>query len=351
MPQGAARAAALVLYGLVVLVMRRVEAAGAPAEVAPRPSARAPARPAAARAAALAVYAVLVLSAFTRVYDPLPELPRALVVLLLAAPHVAFGLAFAAAWAPLVPLALALPHALASGRPNALAHDLSPLAVAILAAAAAVLVACGMLVRTAARPGLARLATGTGIVVLALSTVPLLWAGFRDLRPRDESPARPLVVDDRAGLFEVVRLGDAPADVRTALGRGRSSPLEPVAPLGEDVDDVRGPSFIGTPGETHLTMRYPGVVFLVSDGRVYGFLVTADDAETGRGAGVGDNLAVVRREYPRLDCGTAALADGSTFPYCAGDIAPRRHVWFGGDPIRSITVASVSLRADQPAMR
>jgi hypothetical protein len=48
----------------------------------------------------------------------------------------------------------------------------------------------------------------------------------------------------------------------------------------------------------------------------------------------------VHARYARLGCGEAPF-EGGHYPYCGGQIALHRWVWFGRDPVRSITVAAI----------
>ena len=299
------------------------------------------------RALVAAVYVTLAFSVFTSVYDPLPDVPLAAAVALLALPSVGLGLVIGQWWAVALPALLALPWAIRGGDDdNALAYDLSPLDVVGLGAIGAVLAVAGVLAATAerSRPRNAFAVGGAALVAVAL--VPLAWAIFRSLSPVDERPARPLPVDVRAGSAGGAGLGDDTSAVRGAWGAGRASPTAPIAPLGEDFDSLAAPLFIETPGESHAVLRYRGASFLISDGRVYAVVVAARDAETVDGVGVGDSLELARDAYPALDCRTATRPDGRTFPYCTGRIAARRYAWFGDDPIRSITVAATKLAAD-----
>jgi hypothetical protein len=85
------------------------------------------------------------------------------------------------------------------------------------------------------------------------------------------------------------------------------------------------------------------VTFFVCDGRVDGFIVAQNGAHTRQGVAIGDDAKKVKARYPQLTCGESPFERGS-YPYCSGRIAAHRWLWFGRDPIRSITVATVPLR-------
>ena len=210
----------------------------------------------------------------------------------------------------------------------------------MLAAAAAVLVLAGVLLRT----GRFRPPEYVGVALLLLGSVPLLWAGYRQLQPLDE--AGDLPVQEERGSLQGVALNDVRARVVQELGPASSEDPSSIAPLGEDFDAIGGPPFIATPGSSHETLRYPSASVLLSDGRAYGIVVTDDGAETAEGVGVGDNLALAEERYPTLDCGLARLGEYRTFPYCGGRVGPRRWLWFGQDPIRSIVLTSTELGPD-----
>jgi hypothetical protein len=73
--------------------------------------------------------------------------------------------------------------------------------------------------------------------------------------------------------------------------------------------------------------------------------VSASGVVTRKGVGVGSTLADVRRAYPRLRCDTANEGtEYATTDFCAGRIARRRYIWFGNDPVSSITVSEAALR-------
>ena len=299
------------------------------------------------RAAVLAVYVLLAFSVFTSLYDPLPDLPLVAGLGLFALPQVGLGLAVARWWAVVVPLVVALPFAIRGGDShNALGFDLASLDLLALGGIAAALVLAGVLVATSGTPRLDRAARAWlvgGAALVAVALVPAAWATVRALAPLDERPDRALGIAARAGTVRGVGVGDRVRAVRAVWGPARLSPTAPIAPLAEDFDALAAPPFIPTPGDTHAVLRYRGASFLVSDSVVYAVIVSDPDAETGEGVGVGDNLALARDAYPALECTTGERPDGRTFPYCAGRLRDGRHAWFGDDPIRSITLASVRL--------
>jgi hypothetical protein len=87
-------------------------------------------------------------------------------------------------------------------------------------------------------------------------------------------------------------------------------------------------------------------ISLVADRRgAWSFSVTAEGAATARGVGIGSELAQVKRTYEGLDCGTANEGtEYVQFPYCTGRVAEDRYIWFGEDPVKSITVSIAPLQ-------
>jgi hypothetical protein len=118
------------------------------------------------------------------------------------------------------------------------------------------------------------------------------------------------------------------------------------APAGENPSEVGVPESIPAIGPGGL-LKYQGVGFLSTPGGgVYAFIVTQAGATTTRGVSVGDRLDVARDKY-RLECGRVAggesLLGGQVYyPSCSARLAPGVRIWFGRDPIRSITLVSVS---------
>ena len=88
------------------------------------------------------------------------------------------------------------------------------------------------------------------------------------------------------------------------------------APLRED-----GRELSGGPGPApgREVWRYPGVVVFIGRGRVLGFAVTDQRAQTRRGVGIGDSLAVASRQYRDLYCNRPDTGYRSAVPgylYC-----------------------------------
>jgi hypothetical protein len=184
-----------------------------------------------------------------------------------------------------------------------------------------------------------------GPAILLVGGVPLVWAGLRQLRPLDDSGSRALFIEEGAGAYRGMAIGESREVVMRALGRTRPS-TGSIAPLGQDFDEIGGPPFIATPGVTHEVLRYADTTVLLTENGVYGYVITADDAETVAGVGIGDNLGVVEDRYQDLECGIARAGEYRTFPYCGGMLGSGRWIWFGQDPIRSIVVTRTALGPD-----
>jgi hypothetical protein len=93
-------------------------------------------------------------------------------------------------------------------------------------------------------------------------------------------------------------------------------------------------------------LRYDDAAFLVADQGVYALIVGREGAHTLRGVAIGDDLDEAREAYD-LRCvdvaGGESLVGGvETYPSCSATIGGRIRIWFGRDPIRSITLLSLS---------
>lgn len=78
---------------------------------------------------------------------------------------------------------------------------------------------------------------------------------------------------------------------------------------------------------------------LISGFGAYAVEVARPGAATSRGVAIGDPLDEAANAYPGLECGVKNEdSEYPTFRYCTGRVAADRDIWFGQDPIRSITM-------------
>ena len=180
----------------------------------------------------------------------------------------------------------------------------------------------------------------------------LMAAGCTQWPDRDDESAPPrrgpAVVDETAGAFRGVRMGAGEADVRRVFGEPGDG--EGFFPLGESFGEIGGaPAVRNWPHDWRgrpTVLRYEGVAFLVGPRGVFAFVVTEEGARTKRGVRIGDSLERAQRVYD-AGCGEQPYGeplfggDTPTFRWCRGTIAERHRIWFGRDPIRSITLARV----------
>jgi hypothetical protein len=93
-------------------------------------------------------------------------------------------------------------------------------------------------------------------------------------------------------------------------------------------------------------LRYEGVAFLVGPRGVFAFVVTEEGARTKRGVGIGDPLGRARQVYS-AGCGEQPYGEAlfgaatPTLRWCRATIDDGLRIWFGRDPIRSLTLARV----------
>jgi hypothetical protein len=176
------------------------------------------------------------------------------------------------------------------------------------------------------------LALGGAVVVVAV--------GGWFVVTRNDGDAANVAVDERTGAYRGVRFGSSEEDVIRVFG-------EPVredgfAPAGESPAEVGVPQSIPGPGEL---LRYENVAFLVTgERRVYAVMVTEEGVTTKRGVSIGDSIDDARGRY-RLVCrkvagGESLLGGQEYYPSCAATLEGGVRIWFGRDPIRSVTLLS-----------
>ncbi len=214
-------------------------------------------------------------------------------------------------------------------------------AVYAIAGVCAVLVALGIGVRALARRRDARAdrrAARAGIGLICIASLLTAWGIYLDQRVVDRSPSNPLLLDDQTGAFRGIAPGAPSGLAHRLFGQPvRGAENRVPTPLGEDYDDVSGPSSTA-PSQI---WRYRKLVGLVSDARVHGYLTTDSSAQTAAGVGVGDSLAIAARAYRNLNCFGVQLGSDAVNPDyqgCEGTLRSGDEIWFGGDPIDSIWV-------------
>jgi hypothetical protein len=164
------------------------------------------------------------------------------------------------------------------------------------------------------------------------------------------------VFDEFKGTYRNVGLGSSTARVRRTFGKPHAySPGQPFVPLGDDWYDIGGPTYIPAPpksGRYDLEkgfMRYRRISLQAFRGRIFDLIVTSPRARTTRGVRVGDQLRAAKDAYPGLHCGVANEGtEYVQYPYCSGRLAPKVYVWFGQDPIRSVSFGTQSFEYSGP---
>jgi hypothetical protein len=144
-------------------------------------------------------------------------------------------------------------------------------------------------------------------------------------------PRRPELVSFRVGSFRGVHLGEGTAAVVRTLGEpGRR---------GSFPSPITGPpdaGLPGGPGET-INLDYSDVAVSTRSGLVVWIVITAPDAQTYLGAGIGDSLVVWRRALPRLHCSEPSDPPSGS-PACFEHLRPGVNVEIVGDPVTVIAV-------------
>lgn len=164
----------------------------------------------------------------------------------------------------------------------------------------------------------------------------------------EATPIQGPLVDEQRGTIDGLGLGDSAQHIRRELG----TPDDPstLVPTGE----VGLPWIVAPPNASLRTLRsknervaalyYRGLYFLYTPKTgVYHLATWRKGAHTKAGIRLGDRLADARRRYPRLKCGVRNQhSEYQEYPYCRGRVG-RLWIWFGQDPIRSITISATSI--------
>jgi hypothetical protein len=179
------------------------------------------------------------------------------------------------------------------------------------------------------------------LTVFALLLLGLALLAYEDAEGDEDGQVAPVLVDPAKGTVQGVSLGATKAQAVARLG-----PAPPwngdqsVQPLKEDWDEIGAPSAMPFPG-TPDVLRYDHTTVVLENGRVISVVTAERGATTPGGVGVGDDLDTVREAYPTLRCWDAPSGGGhGTYPVCSGRLSGDRWLWFGRDPIKSISLAS-----------
>jgi hypothetical protein len=178
----------------------------------------------------------------------------------------------------------------------------------------------------------------TRVLTACLATAVL--AGLAGCGQEDEpsspSSERGLVVSTQSGSVAGVTLGDSGRVVERVFG----PPLDREGYMPID-EPFTGPQSIAAPvgGGGSEPYRYREFAFLVSPGAgVYSLMTTRSGARTERGVAIGDELSAVQDAYPDADCGKYDYGEGARgYAWCRVRVG-RNEVFFGGDPVASLTV-------------
>jgi hypothetical protein len=188
-----------------------------------------------------------------------------------------------------------------------------------------------------------RVAVAGGIALAAI-VAGVVYSVTGDNDKGQPAPLSERVIHELRGTYRGVGIGDSGAEVRRVFGPRSDAGDGPLTPLDAgSFTEVGGAMVIRNPrlmGDPEL-LRYRDVSFLLMDDKVFALMITDSGAATQEGLAIGHDLDAAGERYEGLNCEDAEVGDfGETFPFCAGPLAPQRHIWFGQDPIGSITIAT-----------
>jgi hypothetical protein len=151
--------------------------------------------------------------------------------------------------------------------------------------------------------------------------------------------SKPVSVDEQAGTLGGVHFGETAARVKDNLG-DPSDDAQGFFPKGVAYS---GPPGIPSPdqgaGTPPQRLHYGKSAYLVSPrAGVYAMATVAKGSTTKAGVAIGDPLAKVSTSFKHIDCGQVAGGEGPSYDWCRATL-PKAKVFFGGDPIRSITLS------------
>jgi hypothetical protein len=162
-------------------------------------------------------------------------------------------------------------------------------------------------------------------LVAALGAAACGGGGGGDPEPRER-------VDEHAGRFRGVAIGDRSAQVRHRLGPPRPYNAQGRIPGGESTIP-----YLSAGGG----LSYKGAFYAVKDKRVTAIIAYGDGAGTTNGVGIGDPLGDAQKKYREADCHAEELGDPTRDAYWEVQTGKHLWLWLGGDPIDNIVVSIV----------
>jgi hypothetical protein len=188
------------------------------------------------------------------------------------------------------------------------------------------------------------MATGAVGKLAAVAIAGFALTGCGDASPdRAASERGTRIVDETTAEFGGIRLGSTSEQIRRRFGSPLKSPDGASTPPGVDYYEVGGPTSVQPPptltarARSGGSVRYRDTAWLVEGGRSYGVMTVAPDARTRAGVQISDAAERVMDSYPGARCRTANEGtEYATFPLCEAQPRPGVHLYFGGDPIKSI---------------
>ena len=185
-----------------------------------------------------------------------------------------------------------------------------------------------------------------GVAAALVAAATLAGCGSEPEPTSTATADRNATVDEREGTYRGVGIGSTRAQARRELGRLKSGPTDPLAPIGTDPAEVGVPPAPLDPGKGGIAIwRFEDAVMAASERRAWLITVTTDDAVTKEGVGVGSALEDAKTAYPDAECDTENEGTEYTqFEFCTTRVAPDRYLYFAYDPVRSVTVSQQPLR-------
>lgn len=187
------------------------------------------------------------------------------------------------------------------------------------------------------------------LLVPSLTAAALVFGSCGEEEGSAMPPQR--TVDVRQGTLDGLGLGDSATLVRSRLGRAAGySEKDGVLPLGVKELEKVGLPYITAPPRPREKygdliagiLRYRGATFQTAPrAGTFVLMITDSRVRTREGVRMGSKLSSAKSKYGYLRCDVRNEGSESPpYPYCTGRSAPGVYVWFGQDPIRSISFAT-----------